>query len=479
MSLSQRVSLHNLPLRVRVVLIIALIYTAVFLCLAVVFFIFYRHYTLSSYREDWSATLTTRNWSEIASQAGKPFSRLSIAARRSDTGIEWVGDELNDDQEQNLRTAIEGIDAPDYGIHNTYFYTAVRKPDETLIAFTSAAQFSNQLSILVRLALFSLLAGLVSVTVASWIIAGFATRPIRQLQEFAEELSADNLTSDIEFEDATPEIEQLNNELAAALKRIEAGYEEQARFLANVSHELKTPISVTLTEAQVLLTSDPSESELRTFAESTAQEMSRLGKIVESFLQLSRVNKGKSRLKQTRLEANFLVMDSFENCQAMARQYGITITPRLLESDSSVTVTGSRDLLHTAIDNLIRNAIRFSPKDQPVELTVQLVHASLDAPQPTSRVQICVRDYGPGVPDEIATRIFEPYTQASDERRHNRGSGLGLQIAQGIAEMHEGHISVKNLDQGCQFTLELPASVYENPQDEESFIQDSASDQPS
>ena len=113
-------------------------------------------------------------------------------------------------------------------------------------------------------------------------------------------------------------------------------------------------------------------------------------------------------------------------------------------------VEGNEDLVQTAIGNLIRNAIRFSTKAG---------HIKIDCRATSENVEFCIRDFGPGVPPELLERLFEPFTQADEERQRGRGTGLGLQIAQGIAELHGGKIRAENLDVGCQFTLTLPNKV--------------------
>jgi len=346
-----------------------------------------------------------------------------------------------------------------------------RGPGAPLAAVSPLAERDRRWHTVALTLLIALPVGLCSTGFAMWFIADLVLKPIRQVRRFAEDLSADTIPSHIELDDASPEMERLRNELEAAMGRIQSGYDQQARFLANVSHELKTPIAVARTEAEVLLAGQPSTEDLQDFTKSTAEEMERLGRMIESFLLLTRVRQGASRVRPRRLDANELLMASFEACAPMAQQYGVRVIPTLDESDHAA-VNGNADLLQTAIDNLIRNAIRFTPEDHTVEIECRAQHP---------HVTFTVRDQGPGIPPEIIDRLladplegdaddaagaglppeiidrlFEPFTQAADERRRGRGSGLGLQIAQGIAELHGGEIAADNLDIGCEFTLTLP-----------------------
>lgn len=295
--------------------------------------------------------------------------------------------------------------------------------------------------------LLALPVGLFSVGISTWVVAGLAIRPIEQVQQFAEDLTAETVSEGVKFDDVGPEIEALRAELDKAMARLREGFDSQARFLANVSHELKTPISVIQTEAEVLLYSEPTVEELTEFAASAADEAARLGKMIESFLLLTRIRHGESRVKPRPHDANDLLMESIAQTLMTAEQYHVKLNPVADESAEQAQVEGNAELIQTSLANLIRNAIRFSP--QGGEVVVTCVGEA-------KTVRYQVRDFGPGVPDELVDRLFEPFTQAAEERRRGRGTGLGLQIAQGIAELHGGRVTMRNQDVGCVFELTLP-----------------------
>lgn len=319
----------------------------------------------------------------------------------------------------------------------------------TIVASVSRAVVDAAVRPFVLALLFSLATGIFACGLATWFMAGVAIRPLEQVREFADAMSADSLPKDIDLDETAPEVLELRDRLEAAMQRISEGYDRQARFLANVSHELKTPISVVRTEAEVLLAGRATEDDLRRFARSSSEEMSRLGKMVESFLLLTRIRHGSARIRPARLNSNDLLMDVVAQCAGMALQYGVRLSPELDPSDPPPEVRGNPDLLQTALGNLVRNAIRFAPEGSHIDIAC----ASDDA-----TVSLSVRDYGPGIPDELISRIFEAFTQAKEERQRGRGTGLGLQIAQGIAELHGGHIEVANQDPGCRFTIKVPRS---------------------
>jgi signal transduction histidine kinase len=327
-----------------------------------------------------------------------------------------------------------------------YFASHPFKEDGRIILAMPFAEANAPLRTITLALLLLLPAGLAASAVSAWYVAGLAVRPIRQVQHFAEELTAENVQGSLDLEDSAPELESLREELGLAMRRIQAGYDAQARFLANISHEIKTPISVVQTEGEVLLAGSPSEEEFRAFTHTTIDEMGRLGRMVESFLLLTRVRQGKGTVQAQRHSVNDILMEAIAHCAPMARQYAVRLEPTLYDGDADPQVEGNAELLTTAMSNLIRNAIRFTPRDRPIRISCDVRG---------KRVALRVRDFGPGVPPEVLEHLFEPFTQSNSERRRGRGTGLGLQIAHGIAELHAGEVRVRNLKEGCEFSLRL------------------------
>ena len=296
--------------------------------------------------------------------------------------------------------------------------------------------------------------GLLAAAIAGWLIAGIAVRPLQRLSQIASGLRPDTLQDPIDIGSTAVELTKLQSDLDSMRRRLETGYEAQERFVANVSHEIKTPIATVLTEAQTLPRKAQLPADVRQFLDSTQDEMRRLGRLVESFLILTRVRHGK-KVESTgrRVDVNDLVMESVLHCNKMAQQHGLQLSPELaVEADDQVlAINGDPELLRTMVDNLVRNAIRFSPRGTMIELTVQ--------PE-RGQVSICVLDRGPGIAPELIDKIFDRFSQAKSEEKLGRGSGLGLEIAQGIAELHGGKITVSNRDNGgCTFCATLPLAA--------------------
>ena len=454
-----------LPLRVRITLWVLAIFAVVHTTLSLVFVLFQRQAVQRQIRADLVDTAEA-----VASESmGDVPSLLMVEFVQHERSAKWgpLASVVFNDQGEIITStgpyrrielrhladhAMGRAETTDDTVFETSFeaflYTLTTLPDgRRLVVAAPVEQMHRAVDPVAAVLLLTLPIGLLSTGVATWYMSGLAVRPIQQMQSFAEELSAETVSDSIDLDHAGPEVEELREELQAAMRRLREGYDRQARFLANVSHELKTPISVVRTEAEVLLAGNASEADLREFAGSASEEMHRLGRMIESFLLLTRIRQGGARIKPKRHEANDVLMESVGSCLGMAEQHDVRISPMLYDGEDELLVEGNGELLETAISNLIRNAVRFAPKGTAVEVRC--------LPK-GERVAFNVRDHGPGVPPELVDRIFEPFTQADEERRRGRGTGLGLQIAQGIAELHGGEIGVANLENGCRFTILLP-----------------------
>lgn len=321
---------------------------------------------------------------------------------------------------------------------------------------TSDQFVRDQLGLVRQVLMMWLVAAPVVACVSGWFIAGIAVAPFLRLQDVARHLTPDSIGRTIDFETSNMEVAELAEQLEDSRKRIQEAFAAQERFLSNVSHEIKTPIAVMRMEAQTLdLTG--AKDEVVYFVDSVKEEMRRLGSLVESFLTLTRIQDGKGVVRGRRYAVNDLVMDSVEHCAVMANQNRVWLRPNLFSDEAlfDVSVSGEPELLTTMLDNLIRNAIRFSPPEAGVRVELK----ALD-----NTVEIAVQDEGPGIPEEKLATIFDRFSQAGNDKRAGRGHGLGLAIARGIAELHGGTIRASNRAvRGCEFRVVLPRSDTPTP----------------
>ncbi len=305
----------------------------------------------------------------------------------------------------------------------------------------------SQYTLITRLVIISAIIGLFAAAVSARIIAGMAVAPIERLRSMASRLGPESIGQPLVIASQTSEVTRLTDELDRARQRIQESIVAKERFLSNVSHEIKTPIAVMLIESQTVNREGCSASVTR-YMQTVEEEMSRLGRLVESFLTLTRTQTGRGPAVMQRYAINDIVADSVEACTMMARQHHVSLHPTLLDNDETIDAAaiGDPDLLRTMIDNLIRNCIRFSPEEGRVEI---------EARANGEWATIIVRDEGVGISPERLVTLFNRFAEGTDERKA-RGHGLGLAISQGIAELHGGSISVANRPGiGSEFVVSL------------------------
>ncbi len=301
----------------------------------------------------------------------------------------------------------------------------------------------------------ALLAGTVGAGIAGWIVAGTIVSRIKRITGAVRDVSPNRLEERIELPEGDDEVGRMAAEVNAMLQRIAVAVQSHERFISHVSHELKTPVSALLTEAQVLKYVRPDEKAFESFVLSVEDEMRRLGRMVESFLMLARFGHGRRFLAETVLPINDIALESVEHSSMLAWQHGVTLNLTLYDPGTSrpeALVRGDNDLLRVVIDNLIRNAIQHSKPGNRVQVIVDAAD---------QHVMLSVLDEGPGIPEEYLQKVFDRFVQApSVPDAGRRGTGLGLTIAKGVVDLHGGTIKVENRPEGgCAFIVRLPIAT--------------------
>jgi len=284
-----------------------------------------------------------------------------------------------------------------------------------------------------------------------WLLAGVAVRPLEDLTSLARNLTPASIGQGVPLGDTSSEVARLRLELDRALRRLDRAFRAQERFASNVAHELKTPIATVLTEAQVLRLGRGRRGDAEEgFLASVEEEMRRLGRLVEGFLLLTRTRDGDQTIDERRTDPNELIMSVVERVADSAAHAGVAVRAVLFEEEVP-PLAGDPDLLATMLENLVRNAIRFSPQNGTIAVTGQRDDATF---------VLTVDDEGPGIAPELVARIFDRFVQSPEEQRRGRGHGLGLAIAQGVAELHGGYIEVAaeppSPKGGCRMIVRLP-----------------------
>jgi two-component system, OmpR family, sensor histidine kinase SenX3 len=219
-------------------------------------------------------------------------------------------------------------------------------------------------------------------------------------------------------------------------------------FVVNVSHELKTPVGAISVLAETMGEAADDPATVRRFSARMQQECARLAALVSGIIELSRVQGVESVARRERVEVDDVVTDAVEQVRPLADSARITLVS---STRPGGVVAGDRDLLVTAVRNLLVNAVTYSPAETRVSCAVL---------RREGRVDVVVTDRGVGIPVRDQERVFERFYRVDPARsRATGGTGLGLSIVKHIAEAHRGDIALwSRPGQGSTFTLRLPAA---------------------
>ena len=237
------------------------------------------------------------------------------------------------------------------------------------------------------------------------------------------------------------EIGQLATSFNQMADRIQTLLSAERRLLLDISHELRSPLARLGVAVELARSGEDREHML----DRIQKEADRLNELVGELLQVTRVEGDPAALKSVPVRLDELLADLVYDSLLEAKTKDCTL---LLKAPAAVTMNGDEALVRRAIENVLRNAIRYAPRGTPVDIELK---ASAGVGQ------ILVRDYGPGVPPEALPRIFDPFYRVdSDRNRSSGGLGLGLAIARRAVELHNGRLSARNADPGLLVSIELP-----------------------
>ena len=291
-----------------------------------------------------------------------------------------------------------------------------------------------------------LLAGL-----GGYFLARRSLSPVVAMSSQAGRIGAENLHDRLVVRNTKDELGHLAQSFNQLLDRLDESFEHQRRFVADASHELRTPVAILSGEAEVALSkSDRTPGEYRESLEILRKEAIRLRQIVENLFTLTRADIGQYPLTMTKFYLDELAADSVRNFRALAQAKQITLQ---CETAPELLVTADESLLRRMFVNLLDNAIKYTPSGGRVFVSCS---------RPDSFYSVSISDNGPGIPPDLQPRIFERFFRVEKSRPNletaTGGAGLGLAICRWIAEAHHGRLELIRSDSaGSTFTFYIPA----------------------
>jgi signal transduction histidine kinase len=281
-------------------------------------------------------------------------------------------------------------------------------------------------------------------------LARHITSPIDKLRLATREIANEHLGVRVDGKvlNRRDELGDLARDFDRMAERIEALITAQRNLLADVSHELRSPLSrLNLALGLARRRAGPETVE---HLDRIERETDRLNNLIGQLLALARVDSGVDLQRKEVFDLGTLVQEVAADGDYEARDRNCTVT---FHSSLECRAEGAREMLRGAIENVVRNAVRYTAEGTSVEITLMAQRA-----QDGSRAVIQVRDHGAGVPEDALAELFHPFHRVPDEaRQRSDGTGLGLAITQRTFRLHGGNVTAANAqDGGLVITLELP-----------------------
>jgi len=287
-------------------------------------------------------------------------------------------------------------------------------------------------------------------SIGGYFLARRSLSPVVAMGTQASRIGAENLHERLKINDPRDELGKLARSFNGLLDRLDQSFERQKKFVADASHELRTPVAILCGEAEVALGQQQrTEQEYRESLEILRDESKRLKRIVEDLFTLARADAGQYPLSLADFYLEELVAECAKNVRTLASAKSIVVS---CQAEDELTIHADETLLRRMLLNLLDNAIKYTPQGGKVALCCEARDGMY---------RLGVRDSGQGIPADLQSRIFERFFREDKMRSRGEGesggAGLGLAIASWIADAHGGKLELtESSSQGSVFTVVLP-----------------------
>src|SRR5579863_4512107 len=284
---------------------------------------------------------------------------------------------------------------------------------------------------------------LVAVALVCWILALSIATPLRDLARAVDRFGRGELDVRLRLR-RRDEIGELSRSFDRMAERIGTLLTAERRLLQDVSHELRSPLARLSFAAELTRTAPDRDAAVARLK----KEIDRLTDLVGTLVEVTRAEGDPSATRLEPLQLGALLRSVVDDCRVDADAQGCAID---IDCEFDPTLQGDRELLRRAVENVVRNAIRYTPRGSTVGVNVDSAGHT---------VRISVRDSGPGVPEELLPKIFQPFFRVDDSRDSSTGGvGLGLAIAYRAISVHHGRLWAQNMNPGLSVCIELPLAA--------------------
>jgi heavy metal sensor kinase len=318
--------------------------------------------------------------------------------------------------------------------------------DYSLVMMEPTRDLRDQLRRMRQLFFVGFPAALLLTALGGLLLARKALDPVVKISRQAESIGAENLHERLSIANPNDEIGQLAGVINALLSRLDTAFRVMREFVADASHELRTPVAIIHGEADVALAKDRNNGDYRQSLAVIHNQSHRMGRIVNDMLALARADAGQQSLRLEEMYLDDLVHECCRAAQTLAGPAGVGFR---FETDEDIAFRGDEELLKRMALNLLDNAIHYTPEGGSVSV-------KLTADGEWARLMIS--DTGIGIPPECQARVFDRFYRVEAARKSgDGGSGLGLSIVKLAAESHRGRVTLSSEPgRGSTFTVTLP-----------------------
>jgi two-component system OmpR family sensor kinase len=310
---------------------------------------------------------------------------------------------------------------------------------------TSLEDFDETMTKLLIVMIIGIPTSLCATVMVGYFMARKTLRPVDQIRRAAVKISSTNLDERIDLGSRRDELSRLAETFNAMISRLKDAFLRVNLFSLDVSHELKTPLTILKGETEVALRKERGQEEYKRLLVSSLEEVDRMTKIIDDLLLLSKADPKDMRLNIENIALRDLLVDVCMDMRIFAEKKEIELAINEL---SDVRLMGDELKLRRMFLNIVENGIKYTPKGGRVEVS---------SVANDGYVLINVKDNGVGISDDDIKYVFDRFYQADKSRRREGGSGLGLSISKWIAEAHKGSIQVESQPtNGSLFSIKLP-----------------------
>ena len=317
----------------------------------------------------------------------------------------------------------------------------------TVVVARALSEQADRLESAAHAVFFGIPLALLVAAAGGYLLARKSLAPVTTMSMKARQIGAETLDERIEIGNERDELGFLAATLNGLLERLQRAFESQRRFMADASHELRTPIAIIQGEADVALARhDRSAGDYRESIEVMQRAARKLTRIVQNLFLLARGDAGRYPITMSRFYLGEVVGDCVRGMRSVARPRGVEIS---CAAPEDMVIVADEELIHRLVLNLVENAVKFTPDGGRV-------HVAVEAGDGVCTIR--VTDTGVGIPPDDQTRIFERFFRGDRTRPQNGGgAGLGLPIARWIAEVHGGELRLEHSGgEGSVFVAVLP-----------------------